>query len=288
VHGLWKHGPIPVIGLVGGIGAGKSAVAEALARRGAFVLDADRVGHALLDQPPARDRVVRRFGPEILADPSAEPEAVAPADADALTDANTDPDSDPATELDADTEANPGTDACAESEAGTGTDAGKQAEPRARGKARANAGPPIDRKALGAIVFADGSARRDLEAILHPRMRATFERAIDRTIRRGGHKAIILDAALLYEAGWDELCDLVVFVDAPTSQRVDRVKSTRGWTAAELATREAAQMSLEKKRERADAVLENNSTPQLLDERVGALWSRRLSPRSRYRPDAFE
>jgi dephospho-CoA kinase len=237
VHGIWKHGPIPVIGLVGGIGAGKSAVAAALSRRGAFVLDADKVGHALLDQPPARDRVVRRFGPEILAAP----------------------------------------------EAPRGAGEGEGEDAPAAGGAGAPAPPPIDRKALGAIVFADGSARRDLEAILHPRMRATFERAIDRQVRRGGQKAIVLDAAVLYEAGWDELCDIVVFVDAPQGQREARVRGSRGWTAAELASREAAQMSLDKKRERADAVIENNSTPEALEERVAALWSRRLSPRSRYR-----
>ena len=65
--GPWKHGAIPVIGLIGGIGGGKSLAAAALARRGAFVLDADAVGHALLDQRPVRDRVVERFGTGVLA-----------------------------------------------------------------------------------------------------------------------------------------------------------------------------------------------------------------------------
>src|SRR5438105_238572 len=119
-RGPWKHGPIPVIGLVGGIGAGKSAVAAALAERGAFVLDADAVGHALLQQRPARDRVLARFGAGIL-------DRSGPADAPA----------------------------------------------------------PINRRALGAIVFQHPTSLRDLEAILHPRMRQTFARAIARAVRKG-------------------------------------------------------------------------------------------------------
>src|SRR5262245_59463695 len=66
-EGPWKHGPIPVVGLVGGIGAGKSVVAAGLVQRGAFPLEADAIGHALLAQTPAREAVLRRFGPEILA-----------------------------------------------------------------------------------------------------------------------------------------------------------------------------------------------------------------------------
>lgn len=233
VSGTWKHGPIPVVGLVGGIGAGKSAVAEALARRGAFILDADRVGHALLDQRPARDRIVRRFGPEILA-PAPEP---------------------------------------AENEQAVGPQEGVRPTR-----------PAIDRRALGEIVFGDPSARRDLEAILHPRMRTTFERAIDRTIRRGGHRAIVLDAAVLFEAHWEDLCDLVLFIDAPTAQRRARVQASRGWSAVEHEAREFAQLPLEVKQKQADVVIVNNSTPEALDEQVGQLWARRLSAKARRHP----
>src|SRR5262249_14571831 len=65
-RGPWKRAQLPVIGLTGTIGAGKSRVATELAGLGAFVLDADQVGHALLDQRPARAEVVARFGPSVL------------------------------------------------------------------------------------------------------------------------------------------------------------------------------------------------------------------------------
>ena len=62
----WKHGPVPVLGLIGGIGGGKSSVASSLAGRGAAVIDADAVGHELLEDPAIRDRVVERFGSGVL------------------------------------------------------------------------------------------------------------------------------------------------------------------------------------------------------------------------------
>ncbi len=121
--GPWLHGPIPVIGVVGGIGSGKSAAAQAFAALGAFVLDADKVGHTLLDQSPCREIVVEVFGEGVLAPYTAE------------------------------------------------------------GERR-----PIDRRALGAIVFADPFLLSRLEDILHPLMRRTFERAISREVRRERHR----------------------------------------------------------------------------------------------------
>jgi dephospho-CoA kinase len=194
-----------VIGLIGGIGGGKSRVAALLAEHGAFVIDADAVGHALLEQRPVRDLVVARFGPSIL----------------------------------------------------------DRSDPVGDGD-----GIRIDRRALGAIVFARPEALRQLEAILHPRMRRTFARAIARETRRGRARAVVLDAAVLLEAGWDTLCDRVVFVDAPREQRLARLADARGWDAATLEAREAAQWPLERKRARADAVVVNDAGPEPLREHV--------------------
>jgi dephospho-CoA kinase len=229
--GPWKYGPIPVIGLIGGIGAGKSRVAALLAEAGAAVIDADVVGHALLDQRPVRELVTARFGPQVLAprEPAAEPET----------------------------------------EAGTGTDA----EAEANSEANADA-VRVDRRVLGAIVFSDPAALRQLESILHPRMRRTFERAIARTVRRGQARAVVLDAAILLEAGWDTLCDRVVFVEASADRRLARLAAARGWTAETLAKREAAQWPLERKFSRADRVIVNDhdhDQDQELDSGPGSL-----------------
>ena len=69
---------------------------------------------------------------------------------------------------------------------------------------------------------------------------------------------MLLDAAVLLEAGWRPLCDAVVFVDTPLEQRKERVSRTRGWTGEQLASRESSQLSLEQKRMEADYVVDNS------------------------------
>ncbi len=110
-------------------------------------------------------------------------------------------------------------------------------------------------------------------------MRHTFERAIARTVRRGRHTAVVLDAAVLFEAGWDELCDLVVFIDAPRGRRLERLAATRGWSADAVRAREAAQWPLEEKQQRADLVLKNDGAPESLDAEIGRLWERQFARR---------
>ncbi|MBV8076351.1 MAG: dephospho-CoA kinase [Planctomycetaceae bacterium] len=216
--GPWKHGTIPVLGLIGGIGAGKSLVAALLAGRGAAVIDADAVGHDVLKERAVRDQVVARFGEGIVARPGA---------------------------------------------AGEGSEISSETpEP-----------PPIDRRAVGAIVFADPAALRDLEALVHPPMCRAFERAIDRAVREARAPAVVLDAAVLLEKGWDALCDHVVYVDAPRAQRLARLAAQRGWTEAMLTAREEAQWPAEEKKRRADLIVVNDGGPDALEAAVDGLWS---------------
>jgi dephospho-CoA kinase len=205
----WKHGGIPVIGLIGGIGGGKSSAARKLADRGAAVIDADAVGHELLEDPAIRDRVVERFGSGVL----------------------------------------------------EGSPSGG-AEPSR-----------ISRRALAAIVFGDPAALRDLEAILHPAMRDHFRRAIDQLTRDGGRPCIVLDAAVLLEARWDDLCDRIAFVDAPRPERLRRVERARGWSEAIFEARERSQWPVEEKRRRADWIIANDGGPDRLGSEIERLFA---------------
>lgn len=74
------------------------------------------------------------------------------------------------------------------------------------------------------------------------------------------YEAVLLDAAVLFEAGWDELCDAVVFVEVPEAIRLERVSRTRGWNAEELEKREASQLSLAEKKKRADSIVDNSGS----------------------------
>lgn len=72
--------------------------------------------------------------------------------------------------------------------------------------------------------------------------------------------AVILDAALLLEGGWDATCDWLIFIDTPQQLREQRVKDNRGWSAEELARREASQLSIDAKKDRADFVIDNSGS----------------------------
>jgi dephospho-CoA kinase len=198
------------VGLLGGIGSGKSAVAAEFARRGARVVAGDQFGHEALKQPAIREAIVRRWGPDLLDD---------------------------------------------------------------KGE--------VQRRKLGAIVFADPDERKALEALVHPYIRRRIEEEVARLKNDPNQPLIVLDAAILLEAGWNGVCDRLVYIDAPREVRLERVARQRGWAARELEDRELAQLPLTEKQVRADHVLDNSSTLEHLGRQVDDLlhhW--RLHPAS--------
>lgn len=69
--------------------------------------------------------------------------------------------------------------------------------------------------------------------------------------------AVLLDAAVLFEAGWNDLCHAIVFIDVPRIERLGRLRAGRGWDETEVERREASQLSLESKRNRSGIVIDN-------------------------------
>lgn len=194
-----------MVGLTGGIGAGKSEVAKRLAELGAVVIDADRLAR----------------------------EAVAP-----------------------------GTDGLAEVVAEFG--------PRVLGPNGA-----LDRPALGRLVFGDEVARRRLEAIIHPRVRA---RTGEMVAAAPPDAVVVNDVPLLVEAGLAGAYDIVIVVLADETTRVRRLVEGRGMAADEARARIAAQATDEQRRAVADVVLSNDGSVDDLREQVDALWRERLRP----------
>jgi dephospho-CoA kinase len=190
----------PVIGLIGGIGAGKSQVAAEFARRGAKVINADDLAHEALRQPAIREQIVHRWGRDLLDE---------------------------------------------------------------KGE--------IVRGRLGAIVFADDAQRRELEALVHPWIKRRLAEEVARAQDEPRVPFIVLDAAIMLEAGWSNVCDRLVFVDAPVEVRRKRVLEQRGWTAKELEARERAQLALTEKAAQADDVLDNSAELPHLSRQVDAL-----------------
>jgi dephospho-CoA kinase len=116
-------------------------------------------------------------------------------------------------------------------------------------------GVTIDRQALGAAVFADPSARKDLEAILHPRVRASVKRFLRRhALARA--PLVVLDIPLLYETGGEANVDAVLVVTAPKFIQARRVLARPGMSVERFNGILASQLSDEEKRRRADYVVE--------------------------------
>jgi dephospho-CoA kinase len=197
----------PVIGLIGGIGSGKSTVAEAFARRGAKVIVGDALGHEALRQPGIRARLVERWGPTIL-------------------------------------------DAVGE----------------------------VDRRKVAAIVFAKDPRARDelrlLESFVFPWIERRAREEIAAARADGHTPLIVLDAAVMLEAGWDGVCDRLVYVHAPREERLRRLAAGRGWSPKEVEDRESVQYSLTQKATRADGAVDNSGDPEAVRRQVDDLLKR--------------
>jgi dephospho-CoA kinase len=126
----------------------------------------------------------------------------------------------------------------------------------------------VDRKRLGAIVFADPAQRRELEALVHPWIEKRLREQIEEAARDPQVRIILLDAAILLEAGWNSVCDRLVYVHAPRDVRLKRLAEKRGWSAKEVAERERAQLSLTDKVSRADAAVDNSGSPEAAARQV--------------------
>jgi dephospho-CoA kinase len=195
-----------VVGIVGGIASGKSVVADEFKALGAVCIDADRVGHQVLEEQEVVDALVNRWGDAII---------------------------DPET-----------------------------------GK--------LNRLAIAKIVFGEHEdAKRELEfleSISHPRISTSVKNKISQS-RLRGERMVILDAALLIKAGWDSMCDFVVYVDVDRSTRLERAK-LRGWTEQEYTRREQSQAPLAEKRQKADILIDNSHGLGETRNQVRTIWDR--------------
>ena len=139
----------------------------------------------------------------------------------------------------------------------------------------------LDRPALGRIVFGDESARRRLEAIVHPRVRA---RAAEIEAQSPVAAIVVHDIPLLVETGQVDRFDLVLVVDAPVDVQLERLTAERGMTDEEAKQRVASQASRADRLAAADLVVENSGTLVDLDRRIDEVWVT-LEQRAGHGPD---
>lgn len=129
----------------------------------------------------------------------------------------------------------------------------------------------LDRAVVRRVVFADPGARDQLEAVLHPAIRARFAELLVEAEARGD-RIVIGVVPLLYEKSMDGDFDAVLLVDAPLAVRIERLVSKRGLSADEARAVAAAQMPAEEKRARADFIIDNDSDIPTLERRAWETW----------------
>jgi dephospho-CoA kinase len=208
-----KNAPrrVPVIGLVGGIGSGKSHLARLLREKHPIeIVDGDLAGHEALQEPAIKEHLRNVFGDGVF-----------------------------------------------------------------------TTGGEVDRRRIKGLVFGPGpehkAALKKLEEIVHPRITEKLSCQIALTQARSDVEAVLLDAALLLEAGWREFCDTVVFIDTPFDQRLARVMQTRGWSRDEFRFREESQFPVERKRKEAEYVVENSGDGPAALSQLESVYSEVLS-----------
>ncbi|MFN3459415.1 MAG: dephospho-CoA kinase [Oceanibaculum sp.] len=112
----------------------------------------------------------------------------------------------------------------------------------------------VNRRILGGIVFADPAALRQLEAVLHPMVRAE-EQAFLKSMHRRRQRLVVLDIPLLYETGGAARVDAVIVVSAPAALQARRVLARPGMTREKFAQILRQQTPDAEKRRRADFVV---------------------------------
>jgi len=135
----------------------------------------------------------------------------------------------------------------------------------------------IDRRKLGAIVFADPAELTALNEITWPRIRALAEKTIS-DLRESGVKIAVLEAAIMIEAGWTDMCDELWVTQASEADAISRLQSRNGLTEEQAKQRINAQLSNEERADEADVLLQNTGTIEELRIRVGELWHARIRP----------
>ncbi|RIJ59983.1 dephospho-CoA kinase [Clavibacter phaseoli] len=192
-----------LIGLTGGIAAGKTVVADRLAELGAVRIDADRLAREVVEPgTPALAEIARRFGPGVIA-----------------------PDG------------------------------------------------SLDRPALGAVVFQDLDARRDLEAITHPAVRALSAARMAAAGEADADAVVVYDIPLLVESGRVDEFDRIVVVHAPREERIRRLVELRGMSPEEAESRIASQAADEDRLAVADVVVDSGVSLASTLAQTDRLWA---------------
>ena len=135
----------------------------------------------------------------------------------------------------------------------------------------------LDRKRLGARIFANAADRRALEAITHPRIRERFRATLAAMRKAAPQQVVVYDVPLLFETGVPPEITATIVVTAAEEQCLERIRARDGATREEALQRLRSQLPLAEKVRRADFTIDNSSDIDRLREKVVQLY-RTLAP----------
>jgi dephospho-CoA kinase len=127
----------------------------------------------------------------------------------------------------------------------------------------------LDRAALAALIFSDPNAREQVNAIVHPAVRAL---ATERASASAPGQIIVQEVPLLFETGFDEACDRTVVVVADREHRIARVMARSDLTREEIERRMAAQIDPAEAERRASFTIRNDGTRDDLVRATTGVW----------------
>lgn len=133
----------------------------------------------------------------------------------------------------------------------------------------------IDRSELGRIVFGDPGNLKRLTDIVWPRIREGLEKRIAREGSEGETGVLVVEAAVLFEASWENLFDEVWVITAPEDDVLERLELQRNQKPDQTRARVRAQMTNQEREERADVTVQNDEDRAALAARVTQLWNDR-------------
>lgn len=134
------------------------------------------------------------------------------------------------------------------------------------------AGKKMDREKVAEIVFNDPKRRKELEAVIHPYVYKKIQEKIEASQSR----VVLVEVPLLFEAGFETLCDKVLTVTCNSSIKLKRLKRKR-FPEQEVRARERAQMSESMKAQKADFVLDNSKSIYQTQREIERLWAKFVS-----------
>ena len=137
----------------------------------------------------------------------------------------------------------------------------------------------IDRSKLGAIVFSNPDQLARLNQIMHPLMARMVEKKIE-DLRGQGVEVVVVEAALLFEAGWDSLVQEVWVAESPEELVIQRLSERNGLTQQEVRKRISSQMDRSERLSRADFVIDNSGNIEALESAIDEMWNSRVEGRN--------